>query len=92
MEGSPDEGPREIVPKKAPPAIQAPTPPPAKKPSVALQGSVPQAKEIVPKKAPPPPQFRPEPHMVGPPPAKMPRVEGNLASSSSTLPPAKPGG
>eukprot|EP00959_Pyramimonas_sp_CCMP1952_P143148 2996927-Pyramimonas_sp.AAC.1 len=35
----------------------------------------------MPKKAPPPPQFRPESQTVGPPPAKTPRVEGDLAAS-----------
>eukprot|EP00959_Pyramimonas_sp_CCMP1952_P207970 4350458-Pyramimonas_sp.AAC.1 len=59
---------------------------------MATQGNIPQAKEIMPKKAPPPPQFRPGSQMVGPPPAKMHRVEGDLAASPPTQPPAKPGG
>eukprot|EP00959_Pyramimonas_sp_CCMP1952_P247721 5178629-Pyramimonas_sp.AAC.1 len=56
-EGSPAEVPKEVVPKKAPPAIHAPTPSPAKKPNIAPLEDVPQAKEPTPKEAPPPPQF-----------------------------------
>eukprot|EP00959_Pyramimonas_sp_CCMP1952_P050805 1061416-Pyramimonas_sp.AAC.1 len=49
----------------------------------------------MPKKAPPPPQFSSEAYSMNPPPATVPRIDRedeNPVASSSTQPPAKPGG